>query len=218
MPKVSKHRNPFSIAGDKDAPFVLDIYYSKGEFFFKDEQLPKGFLHTTSFTARTTATSERELIAKLNAAFLEYKKLTETGSLVIRYHAGASTPIIMNNKGDGQYSGYRKGISSKFENFRFNGDLPSCTIGFHFEVFYVVKDGTGASTYYRYNTEKEEIGYRTEAIHRSGSEIPYTKERLEWFENLKESMVKMAVSMSTFFGASEEQAKLFIDSQQKLIE
>ena len=130
------------------------------------------------------------------------------------YKCVASTELRMNKVSDGSYQGLLPGVSREIDDIKSRNCIAQ--FGIDFMVMSVVGDGVSRE-YYRVDSVTKEVKGRYSVSPREYQEMDYTEEREQFFLNLVESMKKMVVAASTFFGADPEQAALFIEQNQKLL-
>lgn len=209
MPKVGKIRLKY----DDDFGKEHDIYYTSKELFTV-KGLPNDFHSLSNFNQFGYAT-EDALAKALYGACHRYREAKTNTKVVILYKCQASSELKMNKVGEGHYQGLLPGVSVKIESAKYDSCLAQ--FGVDFLVLKVVDDGV-KKEYFRVDAVTKEVKceYRNSSVYQY-QEMDYTEEREQFFLNLVESMKKMVVAASTFFGAGPEQAALFIEQNQKLL-
>lgn len=197
MPKIGIER--VTIGGDL---LTLQIYYSRETgFFYKG--LPDEFMTVSEFI--NMASAEEDLKIGLNAAMRKYYELKKTERVSIMYKCSATAELRMNKIAQG-YAGTRKGVSEKIQDMRGYG------YGFtiEFNKVKIVDNGKDAKYYIMNGDEME--SYSRNRIHFSDwCEIPFTEERMAFFEKIAESMKKLIEQLSFFFDMDQEKAMMFIE-------
>lgn len=208
MPKVGKIRLKYDSEFGKDH----DIYYTSKEGFTV-KGLPSDF-HTLTDLKYYGYNSEGDLTSALLSACHKYRETKVNTKMVIMYKCVASTELRMNKVSDGSYQGLLPGVSREIDDIKSRDCIAQ--FGIDFMVMSVVDDGVSRE-YYRVDSVTKEVKGRYSVSSREYQEMDYTEEREQFFLNLVESMKKMVVAASTFFGADPEQAALFIEQNQKLL-
>lgn len=208
MPKVSKIRLKYDRYYGRDH----DIYYSSKDGF-SVKGLPEDFQTLTSCRLLGYNT-EGELSNALHAACHKYREAKTQSRKIIAYKCIASCELRMIKTGYGSYSGLLPNVSPKIADTGYDSCLAQ--FGIDFLVLKVVDDGVRKS-YYRIDSSTGEVINELRESLNDYQEMEYTEEREQFFLNLVESMKKMVVAASTFFGADSEQAVLFIEQNQKLL-
>jgi len=208
MPKVGKIRLKYDSEYGKDH----DIYYTSKEGFTV-KGLPSDF-HTLTDLRYYGYSSEGDLTSALLSACHKYREAKVNTKMIIMYKCVASTELRMNKVSEGSYQGLLPGVSGNIDDVKSRDCLAQ--FGIDFTVMSVVSDGVSRE-YYRVDSVTKEIKGRYSINPREYQEMDYTEEREQFFLNLVESMKKMVVAASTFFGADPEQAALFIEQNQKLL-
>lgn len=80
----------------------------------------------------------------------------------------------------------------------------------------MIDDGT-SKKYYKVDKITKEVSQWEIKDTNKYQAMEYTEERLEFFNNIVESMKKMVLSASTFFGVDPDVATLLIDNKQKFL-
>mgnify|MGYP003463643941 CR=1 FL=1 len=208
MPKVGKIKLKYDSEFGKDH----DIYYTSKEGFTV-KGLPSDF-HTLTDLKYYGYNSEGDLTSALLSACHKYREAKVNTKMVIMYKCVASTELRMNKVSDGSYQGLLPGVSREIDDIKSRNCIAQ--FGIDFMVMSVVGDGVSRE-YYRVDSVTKEVKGRYSVSPREYQEMDYTEEREQFFLNLVESMKKMVVAASTFFGADPEQAALFIEQNQKLL-
>ncbi len=193
-------------------PISHEIHYKKG-YGFHIKGMSAEFIGMTSFDPCYYET-EAALVAKVSDACRLYIKLKTKSSLVILYKCEASPILTHNRISDDSYQGYLKGISSKIADTGFGSVLAS--FGIDFKLAQMIDDGT-SKKYYKVDKITKEVSQWEIKDTNKYQAMEYTEERLEFFNNIVESMKKMVLSASTFFGVDPDVATLLIDNKQKFL-
>lgn len=208
MPKVGKIRLRYDSEYGKEH----DIYYTSKEGFTV-KGLPSDF-HTLTDLRYYGYNSEGDLTSALLSACHKYREAKVNTKMVIMYKCIASTELRMNKVSEGSYQGLLPGVSKKIEDIKSRNCIAQ--FGIDFVVLSVVGDGVSRE-YYRVDSVSKEVKGRCSINPWEYQEMEYTEEREQFFLNLVESMKKMVVAASKFFGTDPEQAALFIEQNQKLL-
>lgn len=184
-----------------------DIYYTqKHQFHIRD--ISNEFIAVTGFRAYQYSSKEH-LIDTLREACRKYREANMQSKKVIMYYCEASTLLTMNQVSDGGFEGNLAGVSSDIKKCPFGA--ADASFGISYKVAMMYDDGfekkyfeiypiSGRMSTYEVNDKRK---YRV---------IDHTDEREAFFKNMIESMKKMVLSMSMFFGADPEVAAMLIDS------
>lgn len=210
MPRIGN----INLIYEGDGYKTHEIFYKQGQGFLI-KGISKEFEGLTGFKTYGWET-ERALTEAVKAACRKFRELKTTSKRVILYKCAASAELRMNKVSEGSYTGNLAGVSDKIADTGFGDDLASFSMDYM--LAQVVNDGTDKK-YFEINSVTKEPK-EWELKHRDISdyqEMDYTEEREQFFLNIVESMKKMVVSASLFFGAEPERAIKFIENKENLL-
>lgn len=204
MPKVGKITVQIPGRERKD----YDLYYSqKDRFCIKG--IPDDFIMLTGFRPEGY-TTEAILWETLHVAIQTAREKLKSQRKVIVFKIAAATHLRMVKVGDGEYQGYRLGISKDIDEMPFG--VPMCSMGLEYHIYIEVNDGIKKE--YHTITGSDSFG-RINGISSLFTIIDWTQEREDFFESIYESMSGLLRKLSTFFFSRDLETVLkAIDSKQ----
>lgn len=209
MPKIGS----INLLYEGDNLIKHEIYYSQTHKF-QIKGLSNEFYGLTGFIAHGYET-EKKLTDEVEKACIKYRELKTKSRIVILYKCSASAELRMNKVSEGEYVGLAEGVSNKISDSGYNSDL--AVFGIDYTIAQVIDDGVRKKYYKVDKTTREVSRFEIKDV-RDFQEMEHSVERELFFENLIESMKKMVVSASKFFGADPKEATLFIErNNQKLL-
>ena len=201
MPKVGKIEVIFNKNSGKK---VYDLWYSQTDNFHL-KGLPSDFIELTGFQPDCWQT-EASLRDNLRLSVEKYQKLLSTERKVIIFRVCASTELTMNKVREGNYSGYKHGISRKISSFGFGS--PDYAVGIEYRLYKEIDNGGK-----KYYPLLENGGTGLERIITSDqSIIEWTEERELFFKGVYASMQSLVLKLAQFFTDDLDKTVARIDS------
>ena len=164
-------------------------YTQKKGFSYKG--VPDEVLRLTQFGNRVYQ-SEDEINRHLTECINEYHEKTKVTKKIISYTLKATTNLVMNQTGNGSYSGIKTGVSKKFETEHSFDD--NYSFGFSYRILMEIS-GTDKKHYYLINKDGS-TGYE---CRNDGLCIDWTPAREQFFRDMSESLQKLVYGVSDFF-------------------
>jgi len=196
-------------------PVSYPLFYTQ-KYGFEIRGIDEEFFNLTG-VSNAGYNTEAELTEAIYKAIPKYHEFKKSERLVIAYRCKATTSLTMNSVSEGSYSGTIEGVSRKIKGFD-AFTAPDCAIGIDYKIFMEVFNGK-SNEYFPVDEDHKVSSVNN--IHWTVLDgmtfIEYTKDNLEFFENIKKGMQELVKKMSLFFDLDSEGAQLLIQQNTKLI-